>query len=121
MEKVTLVLLADTSSKENLGRMLHVLLYAQQLLNEGLDVEIIFDGGGSEWPKELSDESHDLHDKYRKMLEDGVIKGVCSFCAEAFDVKEYLKNSDISLLDEHEGHPNIGRRVAKEGRHVMTF
>lgn len=121
MKKATLVLLADTSSKENTGRLLHTLLYAQQMLKKGLDVEIIFDGGGSEWPKELADESHDLHDKYRKLLEAGVIRGVCSFCAEAFNVKDYLKNGDITLLDEHEGHPDIGRRIAEEGRRVITM
>lgn len=41
---LTLVLLADRSMHENMGRVMHALLYAKQAV--GLNVELVFDGGG---------------------------------------------------------------------------
>lgn len=121
MNKLTIVLLADSSSHENLGRVLHAMQYAKQARQEGMEAEIIFDGGGVEWPAKLADEDHKLHEMYSQMKEQDIIKGVCEFCADAFDVSDKLDKNGETFLDEDEGHPNIGKKIAQEDRRVITL
>lgn len=121
MDKLTIVLLADASSHENLGRVLHAMMYARQAKEEGMDVEVIFDGGGVEWPTELAVEDHKLHEMYSNLKEEGVIEGVCEFCSDAFDVTDELEQSGETFLDEDQGHPNIGKKIAQEDTRVITI
>jgi len=110
-DKILIILMADTSTHENQGRALHALLFAKQALEAGAEVEIIFDGGGVEWAKELPD--HDeMGDMYHELQEAGVIAGSCEFCSNAFGVTGELEAAEMSMLDEADGHPNIGKRVA---------
>lgn len=120
-QNLTVVLLADSSSHENLGRVLHAMMYARQAKEAGMDVEIIFDGGGVEWPAELADESHKLHETYSNLKEEDVIKGVCEFCSDAFDVTDELEQIGETFLDEDQGHPNIGKKIAREDIRVITI
>lgn len=55
-----------------------------------------------------------------ELLENGVILGVCSFCSEAFGVKDDLQIVRAKLIDEDEGHPNIGKYIA-DGWQVITL
>jgi len=103
--------MADASSHENQGRALHALLFAQQAHQAGSEVELIFDGGGVEWAKKFPEDDNfkPIHDE---LIEKGVIKGVCAFCSGAFEVKDELATLNANLMDEHNGHPNIGERIA---------
>lgn len=116
---LTIVLLADKSTHENMGRALHALLYAKQALAAGLEVELIFDGGGVEW---AADFPHNEHFKahYEELRAAGVIAGVCTFCAGAFKVTDELKQLDATFIKEDNGHPNIGAKIAA-GRTVITL
>lgn len=109
--KLLIVLLADTNGHENMARALHALLYALQAKAKGMDVELIFDGAGTEWAAKLPKHEH-LKELYKQLLDKGVIKGVCSFCAAAFGVEEELKTLGSKFLNEENGHPNIGARIA---------
>lgn len=118
-KKILIVLLADKSTHENMGRALHALLYAKQAQAEGITVELIFDGGGTEWAAAFPNHEH-FKEPYRELLESGVIKGVCSFCASAFHVEDELKALGANFLSEDNGHPNIGKRIA-DGWDVLTI
>ena len=111
MKKLLIVLLADKSTHENMGRALHALLYAKQAKAKGLEVELIFDGGGTEWAAEFPKNDH-FKGLYQELLESGVIKGVCSFCAKAFNVEDELKVLGANFISEDNGHPDIGTRIA---------
>lgn len=111
MKKVLIVLLADKSTHENMGRALHALLYAKQVKDKGLEVELLFDGGGTEWAAEFPKNEH-LKNLYASLLESGVIKGVCAFCAKAFKVEDELKALGAHFIAEDSGHPNVGGRIA---------
>ncbi|MEX2515149.1 MAG: DsrE family protein [Candidatus Paceibacterota bacterium] len=110
-DKILIVLMADTSTHENQGRALHALLFAKQAHEAGSDVKLIFDGGGVEWAKQLP-EHEKLSDLYQELKEEDIIGGACEFCSGAFGVKDELELADANLLDEADGHPNIGKRVA---------
>ena len=110
-KKILIILLADKSTHENMGRALHALLYAKQIKAKGLEVELIFDGGGTEWAAEFPKNEH-FKELHRELLEGGVIKGVCSFCAGAFHVADELKALGANFMNEDNGHPDIGARIA---------
>lgn len=110
-EKFLIVLLADSSTHENMGRALHALLYAKQLHAKGRAVELIFDGGGAEWAAKFPTHEH-FKLLYDDLLAKGVIKGVCSFCASAFHVDTELKALGANFISEDGGHPDIGARLA---------
>ena len=118
-KKLLIVLLAGANGHENMARALHALLYALQAKAKGIAVEVIFDGAGTEWAAKLPKDEH-LQEIYQQLLDGGVIKGVCAFCSTAFHVEEELKMIGSTFLDEDNGHPNIGARIA-DGWEVLII
>jgi|AntRauTorckE6833_2_1112554.scaffolds.fasta_scaffold40915_1 hypothetical protein len=111
-KKICIVLMADSSTHENEGRALHALLFAQQAHEADSEVKLFFDGGGVEWAEKLP-EHKELSELYQDLVEKDIIGGVCSFCSGAFGVKDELELAGAKMLDEANGHPNIGKRVAE--------
>lgn len=118
MAKISAVVLAGTEAHSDLGRVLNALELVKEAAESGDEVELVFDGAGVQWVAELSDPEHDLHPVYKAV--EAHISGACEFCANAFEVKEQVKQADIPLLSEFEGHPSIRQRVA-DGFEVVTF
>jgi hypothetical protein len=65
MTKAAIVTLADTETKEGLGRVANDLTSAKEFKEEDHEVNVIFDGAGTKWIGELSDPEH----KYNKHFE----------------------------------------------------
>jgi len=118
-KKLLIVLLADANGHENMARALHALLYALQAKAKGITVELIFDGAGTEWAAKLPKNEH-LKGIYQQLLDGGITKGVCAFCSTAFHVEEELKTLGSVFLNEDNGHPNIGARIA-DGWEVLII
>lgn len=112
MTKVAIVVLADTEGHENLGRITNALQAAKEFHEAGDDLELIFDGAGTEWTEELEDESHDLHEIYKDLSGQA---SSCSFCFSAFEVE-----SEIEKAGDYEGHPSF-RELIEQGYEVITF
>ena len=117
--KLVVVLLAHRSDHENMGRALHALMFAKQAHGAGVDTELIFDGGGVEWAADMPNNEH-FEEMYNELVDAGVIKGVCQFCAGAFEVEDELKQRGANMMDEDNGHPNIGKKIAA-GEQVITL
>ncbi len=118
MNKVAIIVLADTESHESLGRIVNALEFAKELKENNDEVKIVFDGGGVTWVPELENEEHDLHPIYEEIKDH--IHGACRFCAKAFGVFKEVKESDVALLDEYDQHPSI-RSFIVDGYQVITF
>ncbi|WP_227378004.1 DsrE family protein [Haladaptatus halobius] len=117
MAKAAIIILAGTESHADLGRITNALQTAKEFVDEGDDVEVIFDGAGTQWVAELEDEDHKLHSLYSSLDE---YASVCEYCAGAFEVTDAAKSSDAVLLDEYEGHPSLHSLVT-EGYEIITF
>lgn len=118
MTKVAIVLLADTESPGDMGRMANALATVQDF-KEGRDqVQLIFDGAGVKWVGELSNSEHKYHDAYESVKD--TIGGVCKYCAGAFQVTEQVRSSGVLFADEHNGHPSF-RQLVNDGYQVITF
>lgn len=117
MTKAAIVVLADTESHADLGRVFNALTAAKEFKEGGDEVRLIFDGAATKWPGVLSDPRHQAHDVYEAVSD--VVEGACGFCAKAFHAEESAQ-AHVHLLDEYEGHPSF-RRLVTEGNHVITF
>ncbi|MBI3181533.1 MAG: DsrE family protein [Myxococcales bacterium] len=118
MVKVAIVVLADTESHGDLGRVANALELAKELKQAGDSVELIFDGAGTKWVPGLADPSHKAHPLFKEVREK--VRGACAFCAGAFGATAGVKAADTKLLGEFEGHPSL-RRLLVDGYQIVTF
>jgi len=117
MPDAAIVVLAGTESPSDLGRVVNGLQTAQEFAEAGDNVEIIFDGAGTQWIPELEDEDHDYHSLYAELTDQ---MKACNYCANAYEVADAVENSPAELLDEHEGHPSI-RSLVDDGYEIITY
>lgn len=118
MSKAAVVVLADTESHADLGRVVNALETAKEFAESNDDeVELIFDGAGTQWIPELEDEDSDLFELYQSVRTDAA---VCDYCVGAFGVDEEVNEAGIERLDDHDGHPSI-KSLVDAGYEVITF
>lgn len=117
-QKIAIVVLADTESHSDHGRVTNAFELAKEASEAGDEVVILFDGAGTRWVPEIAKEGTPMN-KLFKAVEDKVA-GACAFCSAAFGVKEEVKSTPVPLLSEYEGHPSL-RRLIAEGYAVVTF
>lgn len=118
MNKVAIVVLADTTEADGLGRVVNALVAAKEFVDGKYDVQIIFSAAGTKWLGKLSDPKHKLHDVYQSVREH--IAGACGFCATAFGVTDAVRSCRVPVLEEYGSNMSF-RRLLEQGYHVMTF
>ncbi len=116
--KVAIVVLADTETHGDLGRVVNALEAVKEFKDARDDVQLIFDGAGTKWVVELSSPDHKAHGLYEAVKDK--VGGVCAFCAGAFGVKDRIEACKMPLVGDYDGHPSF-RKLLAEGRHVITF
>jgi len=117
MTKATIVILAGTESHADTGRLVNGLETAKEFAEtDGDDLEVIFDGAGTQWIPELEDPDSDYHDLYQAVRADAA----CDFCAGAFGVGEAIADAGVVTLDDHDGHPSI-RSLVADDYEIITF
>ena len=118
MTKAAIVILAGTDGHSNLGRLVNGLEAAKEFAeNDDDELELIFDGAGTQWIPELEDEEHDYHELYQSVHGD---TSVCDYCSGAFGVEEAVAESGLVTLDDHDGHPSI-RSLVDDDYEIITF
>jgi len=118
MAKAAVVILADTDGHGNLGRVVNGLETAKEFAqNEDDELELVFDGAGTQWIPELEDPENDYHELYQAVKGDAV---ACDYCAGAFGVEDAVDDAGIVALDDHDGHPSI-RSLVDDDYEVITF
>ncbi|AEN04918.1 DsrE family protein [Halolamina sp.] len=118
MVKAAVVILAGTDGNSNLGRLVNGLESAREFAEtEGDDLELIFDGAGTQWIPELEDEAHDYHELYQAVRDDA---SACDYCSGAFGVADAVEDAGVVTLDDHDGHPSI-RSLVSDEYEILTF
>ncbi len=118
MAKIGVVVLADTETHADLGRVVNAIETVKEAKEHEDDIKFIFDGAGTRWIPELANEEHDAHPLY-KAVEDQ-ITGACKFCSRAFGVRMEVEDLHVTLLDDYDEHPSL-RTLVAEGYEVLTF
>lgn len=114
MQKLAIVLLADTNSEEGFGRAYNAMNAVKMLSEGGNDVRLYFDGTGTRWPAILSEPSHMAHGLYTAVYEK--IEGACNACATAFGAK-----GSITPLNEKAEDEVDYQKIMADGYQVITF
>ena len=118
MVNAAIVILAGTDSHADRGRLVNGLEAAREFAEtEGDDLELIFDGAGTQWIEEFEDEAHDYHDLYQAVRDDAA---VCDYCAGTFGVDDAVADAGIVRIDENEGHPSL-RSLVADDYEIITF
>lgn len=118
MLKVAIVVLADTESLGDLGRVVNAMEAVKEFKEAGDDIQLVFDGAGTKWIGELSNPDHNYHALFDEVR--GTISGACEYCANAFQVAGEISRANIEFMGEYEGHPSF-RRLLTNGYQVITF
>jgi hypothetical protein len=118
MTKAAVVILAGTESHSDVGRLANGLEAAKEFAqNPEDDLELIFDGAGTQWIPKLEDEDSDYHGLYQAVKDDA---SACDFCSGAFGVEDAVQDAGVVQLDDHDGHPSI-RSLVDDDYEIITF
>ena len=118
MTKIAIVIFSDIDSAESLGKVSNGFMLANEALENGDELKIIFEGAATKWIGELEKEDNKLHGLYKNLKSH--ITGVCKFCAQAFGVKSQIEKSGLTLLDDYKDHPSL-RNLFADGFQVITL
>lgn len=118
MQKVAIVILADTTPADGLGRVVNALMAAKEFKDARDEVQLIFSGAGTQWIPQLAQPEHKLHGVYTELRDK--VAGACGFCADAFGVAQAAKDAGVGLLEEYGSNMSF-RRLLQNGYQVMTF
>ncbi|GIW44949.1 MAG: hypothetical protein KatS3mg077_2231 [Candidatus Binatia bacterium] len=120
--KYLIILQAGKQSHEGHARAYHALLYAKELQENSHTVVLVFDGAGTEWVEEWTrpGSADPLVPLYREVRAKGITNVVCDFCANAFQVKNSLKERGTQLVSEYSGHPSIAK-WANQGYQIIVL
>lgn len=95
------------ANQQDVGKAVHGLLYGQELNEHGFEVDIVFDGLGTQWPNEFAKADHPFHELYKQVNKLGILKGGCQACSTFFDVADEVENAGLALV----GNANNGRHL----------
>ena len=118
MTKVAIVVMADTETHGDLGRIANALTTTKEFREAGDEVTVIFDGAGTKWVGELTKSDHRLNGGFEEIRDS--VAGACAYCANAFGVKYQVEKSGVPFLDEYDGHPSL-QKLVSGGYQVITF
>lgn len=118
MTNAAIVILAGTESHSNVGRLVNGLEAAKEFAEHPEDdLELIFDGAGTQWIPELEDPDHDYHDLYAAVKDEA---SACDYCSGAFGVEDAVQDAGVVQIDDHDGHPSI-RTLVDDDYEIITF
>ncbi len=115
--ELAIVILADTESHGDLGRLANGLESASDAAAHGAAVEVIFDGAATRWLPLLAKAGHKYHARLEELRPQVI---ACAYCARAFGVHEEIASLGIKLADDSRGHPSLYQRLSR-GVKVLTF
>jgi hypothetical protein len=122
--KIAIVVLSDPKGgDEALGRVFNALAVAQEGVQQGDEVEVVFNGAGTRWPEELSKVAHPANGLYNVVRD--TVRGASCGCAAVFGATKGIEACGVPLLKEKAlaGTPGISnlRRYVAEGWQTLIF
>ena len=118
MAKIAIIIDSNTESLEALGRVSNAFVLAQEAVEKGDDLQIVFEGAGTRWIGALEKSDHKLHTRYEGLKDR--ITGACNFCSTAFGVAEQVKKAGVPLLSEFHDHASLRSRI-DQGYEVILY
>lgn len=122
--KLAIFILSDPKNgDEATGRVFNALATAAEALAAGDQVEIVFQGAGTRWPKELTQLSHPANGLYNA-VRPAVVGASCG-CAAVFGSTADVKGCGLAEIKDHAlpGTPGLAsfRRYLVDGWSTLLF
>ncbi len=122
--KLAIIITSDPKSgEEALGRAFNALALAADADRRGEEVEVVFAGTGTRWPKELTRLDHPAHALYESVR--GVVAGASLACAVVFGAKDSVREAGLPELRDNElaGTPGLAgiHRYLAGGWQTLVF
>ena len=117
MNKIAVLLLADTEAPEARGRLANALVLAKECVDANDEMTLIFDGAATKWIPEIADPESKYHRLFESVRDHA---GACLYCARAFNVLDAVKAAGVAELDAYRDHPSL-RQLVNDGYHVISF
>jgi hypothetical protein len=117
MHKIAIVVYARLEGSGT-SAVYRAMMFADELIRAGDDVTIVFDGAGSTALADMIRPDSNLHRVWSKAA--SALRGVCSYCAKSYGVKDELEAAGIPMLTDDRGHASL-RGLLAEGRQIITF
>ena len=96
---------------------MHALMNANQIIENGGEAKIIFEGKSVKLPSILEEEKNPL---YKKLIDNGSVVGVCEACSKMLGVYEINKDLGLKFLSDMNGHAGMNSYL-DEGYQVIEF
>lgn len=99
---------------------IHVLLNALDIADKGMIVKVILESESVKLIPDLYNDESSLSNLYNRILEKGLMEGVCKACSQKFGTYEISISKGLKILDDMANHAGMARFL-KEGYQVITF
>jgi len=99
---------------------IHVLLNALDMKKNGQDARIIIEGAAVKLIPELEKKDNPLNHLWKKVLEEGLVEGVCRACAAKLGTLADAEAQELTILGDMQGHPGMSGYQEK-GYEVISF
>lgn len=98
----------------------HALLNVLDLHQKGFEVKLVIEGSATGLIGDLAIKESPFHRQYRKIIDDGLLAGVCKACAGKMDSLFEAEKQNLTLLHDMHGHPSFAAWI-KEGYEVISM
>ena len=122
MKKILFLIFTDDFCKVN-----HAFMYANDMHEKGYQVKIIIEGAATQFFNKIFEKDSTFSNQYHKAKNADIIVGACASasvgCATADptrDVSTIVKNQELSLIDDLNGHAGIEQYI-KEDYQILIF
>ena len=123
--KTAVMVYADpkTGTEEALGRLFNALATTYEFKEKGDDVTLMFQGAGSRWIGELSNEEHPAFALFEAVRDK--VAGVSCGCADVFGATEAVEKSGFDLIKDNPIPSTSGltsiRNLIDDGYTILNF
>ena len=98
----------------------HAMMNVLEMNSIGFEAKLIIEGKATALIKDLAREDHPQHGPYQKILDQGLLEGVCQACCHQMGTLEFAREAGLPLLSDMNGHPAMGPYVEK-GYKILTL
>ncbi|MEW6711960.1 MAG: cytoplasmic protein [Candidatus Riflebacteria bacterium] len=98
----------------------HALLNAIDLKDKGFEVKLVIEGSATGLIGTLAAKDSPFHRQYRKVVDEGILAGVCKACASKMDSLFEAEKQSLPLLSEMHGHPAFSTWI-KDGYEIISM
>ncbi|MCA9815006.1 MAG: DsrE family protein [Cyanobacteria bacterium HKST-UBA01] len=123
--KTAVMVYADPKSgtEEALGRLFNALATTYEFKEKGDDVTLMFQGAGTRWIGELSNEEHPAFALFEAVRDK--VAGVSCGCADVFGATEAVEKSGFDLIKDNPIPSTSGltsiRNLIDDGYTILNF